>query len=59
MIASDTLPSSFIHVNVKKLDGSVLSFKVKLRIDTEVEKKYVLNGGVLQYVLREMVNKSS
>ena len=58
-IDQDTLPSSFIDVNVKKLDGSVLSFKVKLRIDTEVEKKYVLNGGVLQYVLREMVNKSS
>jgi aconitate hydratase len=54
----DTLPSSLINVDVKKLDGSLISFKIKLRIDTEVEKKYVLNGGVLQYVLRDMVNKS-
>ena len=52
-----TIPSSLINATAKKHDNTIISFKIKLRIDTDVEKKYILNGGVLQYVLRDMVNK--
>ena len=35
-------------------DGSVNSFKVKVRIDTPMEADYMRNGGILHYVLRQM-----
>ncbi len=35
-------------------DGSVKSFKVKVRIDTPVEAIYFRNGGILPYVLRQI-----
>lgn len=41
------------EVTVKKDDGT--SFAAILRIDTEMEVKYVENGGILQYVLREKI----
>ncbi|KEG15100.1 putative aconitase [Trypanosoma grayi] len=41
------------EVTVQKNDGT--SFKAILRIDTEMEVKYVENGGILQYVLREKI----
>ncbi|RNF05616.1 cytosolic aconitase [Trypanosoma conorhini] len=41
------------EVTVRKDDGS--SFNTKLRVDTEMEVKYMENGGILQYVLREKV----
>lgn len=44
------------EVLVRKDDGS--SFTTILRIDTGMEVKYVENGGILQYVLREKVRGS-
>ncbi|KAF8281980.1 cytosolic aconitase [Trypanosoma cruzi] len=41
------------ETTVHKGDGS--SFSTILRIDTEMEVKYVENGGILQYVLREKI----
>ncbi|RHW69244.1 aconitase [Trypanosoma brucei equiperdum] len=41
------------EVTVQKDDGS--SFSAILRIDTEMEVKYVEHGGILQYVLREKI----
>jgi aconitate hydratase len=32
------------------------SFKAKSRIDTEIEVEYYKNGGILHYVLRNMIN---
>ncbi|RNF05489.1 cytosolic aconitase [Trypanosoma rangeli] len=41
------------EVTVRKDDGS--SFNAILRIDTEMEVKYMESGGILQYVLREKI----
>ena len=49
-----TKPMSTLRVNARRDDNFEINFDVKLRIDTEVEKKYLLNGGVLQFVLRNM-----
>jgi aconitate hydratase len=38
-------------------DGSVKSFEVLARIDTLVELDYYRHGGILQYVLRQLVAK--
>jgi len=34
------------------------TFKAKARLDTEVELAYFKNGGILQYVLRKMIQKT-
>jgi aconitate hydratase len=36
--------------------GKTTEFKVRVRIDTPQENLYYLNGGILQYVLRQLVN---
>ncbi len=57
-IGVDTKPLSMINIEAKKSKDIPVRFKVKLRVDTEIEKKYLFNGGVLQFVLRDMVSSS-
>ena len=38
-----------------RADGSVLRFPVRVRIDTPQEVRYYENGGILQYVLRQLL----
>ena len=57
-VNGSTKPMSILKVNARRDDNFEINFNVKLRIDTEVEKKYLLNGGVLQYVLRNMVQNN-
>ena len=44
-----------IKVTATKEDGSVIEFDAKVRIDTPGEADYYRNGGILQYVLRNML----
>jgi len=57
-VNDSTRPMAIIKVNARRDDNFEVNFNVKLRIDTEVEKKYHLNGGVLQFVLRNMFQNS-
>ncbi|MBO9555789.1 aconitate hydratase AcnA [Cellulomonas sp.] len=43
-----------LAVTATKLDGSVVQFDAVLRIDTPGEADYYRNGGILQYVLRQV-----
>jgi len=43
-----------LDVSAKKADGSVVSFKARVRINTPKEWDYYAHGGVLQYMLRQM-----
>jgi len=43
-----------LSVKATKADGSVVSFKAKVRINTPKEWDYYAHGGVLQYMLRQM-----
>jgi aconitate hydratase len=52
---ADISPRKTIKVTAKKQDGSTLSFEVIARLDTEVDVTYFKHGGILQYVLRQMV----
>ncbi len=49
-----TTPSS-VAVRATKADGSVIEFDAVVRIDTPGEADYYRNGGILQYVLRSLV----
>jgi aconitate hydratase len=42
-------------VTVEGADGSALRFPVVIRIDTPQEVLYYENGGILQYVLRQLL----
>ncbi|SFV61853.1 Aconitate hydratase [hydrothermal vent metagenome] len=44
-----------LKVKVKKKDGETFGFEVNVRLDTPVDLKYYLNGGILPYVLREQL----
>ena len=48
-----TTPST-LHVTATKEDGSTVEFDAVLRIDTPGEADYYRNGGILQYVLRQL-----
>ncbi|MFL2883262.1 MAG: aconitate hydratase AcnA [Pelagibacteraceae bacterium] len=49
-------PRQEINCEIKYKDGSTKKVKVLCRIDTENEIEYYKNGGILQYVLRNMIN---
>lgn len=44
-----------VEVVATKTDGSTVEFDAKVRIDTPGEAEYYRNGGILQYVLRNMI----
>jgi aconitate hydratase len=44
-----------IKVSAKKADGSVKTFDAIVRIDTPQEVLYYQHGGILQYVLRQLL----
>ncbi|MCC2592830.1 aconitate hydratase [Tessaracoccus sp. OS52] len=43
-----------VKVTARKEDGSEVSFDAVVRIDTPGERNYYLNGGIMQYVLRNL-----
>ena len=43
-------------MKLKYKDGTSKTIKVLCRIDTQNEVEYYKNGGILQYVLRNMLN---
>jgi aconitate hydratase len=45
-----------VAVTATRRDGSVVAFDAVLRIDTPGEADYYRNGGILQYVLRQLVS---
>ena len=49
-------PRQEISCEIKYKDGSSKTIKVLCRIDTKNEVEYYKNGGILQYVLRNMIN---
>ena len=46
-----------VVVRAERADGSVVSFDATVRIDTPGEADYFRNGGILQYVLRQLASK--
>jgi aconitate hydratase len=48
-------PRSILKAIIHRSDNSTTEINVKCRIDTSNEAEYYRNGGILQYVLREML----
>ena len=48
-------PSDKIKVEIKYVSGEIKRIQTLCRIDTKNELEYYKNGGILQYVLRNMI----
>jgi len=56
-IAGGITPRMTVKVNATGADGKVTTFDALVRIDTPDEAEYYRHGGILQYVLRQIVAK--
>ena len=48
-------PSDEVIIEIKYASGDIKKIKTLCRIDTKNELEYYKNGGILQYVLRNMI----
>jgi aconitate hydratase len=48
-------PRKKMKVRARKADGKEISFTAVARVDTPFEVAYYQHGGILQYVLRQML----
>jgi len=56
---SDQLkPGQTVPMEITKPDGSTQTVDLTVRIDTDIEIEYYRHGGILQYVLRDILSES-
>ncbi len=53
----DIRPQQELTLVIKRADGSSQEVKVKSRIDTAIEADYYKHGGILPYVLRQLLSR--
>ena len=56
-IANDIKPLKEIQIVAKNEMGTEINFSVIARLDSLIEIEYYRNGGILQYVLRQFLEK--
>lgn len=57
-VGSSVVPGSMLSVTAMSDDGSSKTFDVLCRVDTAIEAEYYEHGGLLPYVLRQMIAQS-
>ncbi|HEU5336020.1 MAG TPA: hypothetical protein VFU27_08660 [Terriglobales bacterium] len=50
-------PQRMVQVRARRGDGKDIAFQAQVRIDTPQEAQYYRHGGILQYVLRQLLGK--
>lgn len=55
-LSSNLTPGKIVDVTATRPDGSKLTFKAKLRLDSGVDVEYYKHGGILNYVLRHFLS---
>ncbi len=58
-IANDMKPLKEVQVIAKKEIGQEIKFNVITRMDSKIEIEYYRHGGILQYVLRQFLEKDN
>jgi len=56
-LSNDLQPGQRLTVELKASDGQTRYFPVKTRIDTPIEIDYYRHGGILPFVLRQLLAK--
>jgi aconitate hydratase len=54
----DIRPQQELKLTIRRADGTQSEITVKSRIDTPIEVDYYKHGGILPYVLRELMSKA-
>ncbi|HEY5899656.1 MAG TPA: aconitate hydratase, partial [Burkholderiales bacterium] len=55
VMAGDIHPQQELRLRIHYADGRVAEIPVKSRIDTAIEVDYYKHGGILPFVLRELI----
>jgi aconitate hydratase len=55
-LSDNIAPRQDVTLRIKRKDGSVAEQTVKLRIDTPIEVDYYRHGGILPFVLRQLLS---
>ncbi|MGP1931985.1 MAG: hypothetical protein ACTS82_11215, partial [Arsenophonus sp. ET-DL12-MAG3] len=50
-------PNGMLTVNITDKNGKLIKIAMHCRIDTMTELKYFRHGGILHYVIRNILNK--
>ncbi|MBU1447093.1 MAG: aconitate hydratase AcnA [Gammaproteobacteria bacterium] len=56
-LSGDIRPQQDVTLTITRKDGSTQNVTLLLRIDTPIEVDYYRNGGILPFVLKELVSK--
>ncbi len=59
LASADIRPRQEVNMKVNRADGSSDSIELVLRIDTPIEIEYYKNGGILPFVLRQLLTSSA
>ena len=54
-ISAQLKPQQDVTLTIRRVDGSTRQVSLLLRIDTPIEVDYYRHGGILPYVLRELL----
>ena len=52
-------PMQDVTLVIHRKDGSTQNVAVTLRVDSPIEVEYLRNGGILQYVLRDIIGAAA
>ena len=55
-LSDDIAPRQDVTLRITRRDGSVIEQPVRLRIDTPIEVDYYRHGGILPFVLRQLLS---
>jgi len=55
-LSDNIAPRQDVTLRIARQDGSVVEQTVKLRIDTPIEVDYFRHGGILPFVLRQLLS---
>jgi aconitate hydratase len=55
--AGEITPRQDVILQIRRLDGNISGISVKLRIDTPIEIEYYKSGGILPFVLRQLLTE--
>jgi aconitate hydratase len=56
LVPDDIRPQQELELRIRRPDGTERRVKVRSRIDTAIEVDYYRHGGILPYVLRELIS---
>jgi aconitate hydratase len=57
-LGEDLLPRQDVTLKITLKNGSVKEIPVKVRIDTPIEVDYYRHGGILPYILRQLITEA-